>query len=132
MILFGGFILIQSTMWEYKTNFDYSKYFGKRIIIKYGDNADKNNKEIEGFLKSITINKQKLVSIILSKQAVNTNCIVPYYYVHSNTIVGDLISRIQVDTSAERFPIIRKGCQNSIGVDIDSIVLDFVDPFIDI
>lgn len=132
MILFGGFILIQTSMWKYNPNFNYSKYFGKKIVIKYGDNTDKNNKEIEGFLTSIIMNKQKLVSVILSNQALNSNCDIPYHYTRSNTIVGDLISRIQIDNSAESFPIIRSGCQTSIGVDVDSVVLDFVDPFIDI
>ena len=132
MILIEGFILIQISMWKYNSEFDYSKYFGKKIVIKYGDNEDKNNKEIEGFLTRITINKQKLVSVILTNQALNSNCAISYHYTHSNTIVGDLISRIQIDNSAESFPIIRSGCQSSIGVDIDSVVLDFVDPFIDI
>ena len=132
MILIEGFILIQISMWKYNSEFDYSKYFGKKIVIKYGDNTDKNNKEIEGFLTSITINKQNLVSVILSNQALNSNCAIPYHYTHSNTIVGDLISRIQIYNSAESFPIIRSGCQSSIGVDMDSVVLDFVDPLIDI
>jgi hypothetical protein len=113
-------------MWIQNPNKDYTIYYGKPTLVYYSNN---NNEDIiikKGRLNYIKTNYQNSASVSLT--VINPN----EFYQSNNVIVGDLINAIHVDVSEETIPVIQEEIQNHIGMDISSIIIDYVGKYIEI
>ena len=131
-MIFVYILYIQLTpniMWEIKKEIDYSLYYGNPIRITYVKDYDETNKSIDGILTHISKNAQNITNIRFNKNI--THPVAHYVYKANYNIASNLISKIEVcipniidRTKAE---LNHKFCD-----DITSVVLGFVDEYIEI
>jgi hypothetical protein len=116
-------------IWEMNNEIDYSLYYGNPIRITYIEGYDDTNKSIDGILTHISKNVQNITNVRFNKNI--THPTAHYVYKSNCNIVSNLISKIEMcipniidRTKAE--------LNHTFCDDVTSIVLGFVDEYIEI
>ena len=114
---------------EDKKGIDYSLYYGNPIRITYVKDYDEINKSIDGILTHISKNAQNITNIRFNKNITHPDA--NYEYEVNYNITSNLISKIEVCIPNI---IYRKKAEinHTFCVDITSVVIGFVDEYIEI
>lgn len=116
-------------MWEIKKEIDYSLYYGYPIRITHINGYDETNKTIGGVLTHISKNKQNITNIRLNRKITHPTS--HYVYEANCNIDSNLISKIEVciPNIIDRTKV---ELNHNFCDDVTSIVLGFVDEYIEI
>jgi hypothetical protein len=122
--------LTPDIMWEIKKEIDYSIYYGNPIRITYIKGYDETNKLIDrGVLTHISKNIQNITNIRFNKNITHPKS--HYLYKANYNIDSNLISKIEVciPNIIDRTKV---ELNHNFCDDVTSIVLGFVDEYIEI
>uniref|UniRef100_A0A6C0C1N6 Uncharacterized protein n=1 Tax=viral metagenome TaxID=1070528 RepID=A0A6C0C1N6_9ZZZZ len=117
-------------MWVMKNDIDYSKYYGYTVRITYIDGYSSNETHFEAILLNIIQNAQNLVSIILNRQILHTY--EKYSYTSKQTVCPNIISKLEVLIPDLKKIIETDLTQYKCGYDESTIILGFIDNYIEI
>jgi len=117
-------------MWVINPNTDYSKYYGYTVRVTYIDGYSSNETHFEAILTNIIVNAQNLVSIILDRQILHSY--EKYVYTSKHTVCPNIISKLEVLIPDLKKTIETDLTQHKCGYDESTIILGFLDNYIEI
>ena len=113
-------------MWKPKYSGDFKNLYGKKILVTYGYDGEKNSEKTEGTLTRICKNSNNVLSsVILDIKNTNNN----RNYISSNTICFNLISNVEIECDDVE-EVIKEGSDKSLCLDVSNIILEFSGKYI--
>lgn len=113
-------------MWKPKYSGDFKDLYGKKIIVTYGYEGEKNNMKTEGILTRMGKNSDNVLSsVILDIKNTNNN----HDYISSNTICFNLISNIEIECDDVE-NVVKEESEKSLCLDVSHIILEFSNKYI--
>ena len=113
-------------MWKPKYTGDFKDLYGKKILVTYGYDGEKNNMKTEGILTRIGKNSDNVLSsVILDIKNTNNNG----NYISSNTICFNLISNVEIECD-EVENVVKEGSEKGLCLDVSDIILEFSGKYI--
>lgn len=113
-------------MWKPKYSGDFKNLYGKKIIVTYGYEGEKNNMKTEGILTRIGTNSDNVLSsVILDINNTNNN----RNYTSSNTICFNLISNVDIECDDVE-EVVKEESEKRLCLDVSDIILEFSSKYI--
>ena len=114
-------------MWNPKYSGDFKNLYGKKIIVTYGYEGEKNSNKTEGTLTRIGKDADNVLSsVILDIENTNNH---NHNYISSNTICFNLISNVEIECDDVE-EVIKDESEKKLCSDISDIILEFSTKYI--
>lgn len=114
-------------MWQPKYSGDFKTLYGKKIIVTYGYDGEKNSIKTEGILTRMGKNSDNVLSSVILDIKNNNNH--NHNYISSNTICCNLISNIDIECDDVE-EVIKEESEKSLCLDVSNIILEFSGKYI--